>query len=318
MGHQLTLEFATVSRPQTLPLALASSGRASSTGSLLAIANPEQADVCLYNTVGFIDPSADSRIAPPGDGPASVFTYNSNLLHGSPRSHHRSEGGHDIWLELCPASIPLQDLLALHQSLVVHEGCHFYVLKAHGNDLISVLDQHLCTEFITTMSVLSQEALGRGSRLSIFRVAAGPPAMAAAAYDFEGGMHCAGSPETLAEILGLEPDHAPDFQYICKVVCAMVYNSKGRPDFADVDPRAVKIEHLPLKFACDKAGGNLRHIVDIMKDVDDVFNRADVSACITQRAFDNLPEDLKPKAPPRNLSFTAAIASICCDVFGIQ
>ena len=64
-------------------------------------------------------------------------------------------------------------------------------------------------------------------------------------------MACAGTPETLAEMLELETDGPLDFALVVKMVWVMQPKTLKRPDIVDMPAHAVKLEHLPIMFLPD-------------------------------------------------------------------
>ena len=111
-------------------------------------------------------------------------------------------------------------------------------------------------------------------------------------------MAALGAPESLAEMLEIEEDTPVDFAMVLKIVHGMVAKKLQRPEIADVEVRSVKIENLPLTDVPgpgERAKKSIMHLVEVLKGIDDDFDRDSIAALIVQNEPMKLPSVLCPK-----------------------
>ena len=113
-------------------------------------------------------------------------------------------------------------------------------------------------------------------------------------------MAAVGAPMSLAEQLELEMDDPTpvDYPQVVRIVTPMIAKSLKRPEVADGPVRNVKMEHMPLDHPpqpAERVKKTVMHIVDVLKLLEDVFDRDDISALLLQGVVMQLPGKLAPK-----------------------
>jgi hypothetical protein len=108
-------------------------------------------------------------------------------------------------------------------------------------------------------------------------------------------MACAGAPESLAEVLELETDSPVDFAMVVRMVWVMQVKQLKHPEIIEMPERMVKLEHLPLMDFPIGQKPMIKHLVDVVKDEADDFDRENIRALVTQGLYSELPGVLRPK-----------------------
>ena len=108
-------------------------------------------------------------------------------------------------------------------------------------------------------------------------------------------MACAGAPESLAEVLELETDSPVDFAMVVRMVWVMQVKQLKHPEIIEMPERMVKLEHLPLMDFPIGQKPMIKHLVDVVKDEADDFDRENIRALVTQGLYSELPGALRPK-----------------------